>query len=70
MLSKYLNGNNQPPKKDLFKEALSNCVTMEDFLNTCLKFYDCKNAKLNLISKAALINNIDKVILLSGAKLK
>ena len=38
MLSKFLKQNNQPKKEDLFKEALSNCKTMEDFLNTCLEF--------------------------------
>ena len=70
MLSKYLNNTGQPDKKQLFKEKLSNSKTMAEFLNICGEFYDLENAKLNLISKAALINNIDKIIILSGAKLK
>lgn len=53
-----------------FKEALKKADNMEEFLKICSDYYDMKNAKLGVISKGMLINNIDLVIKLSGAKPK
>ena len=53
-----------------FNEELKDTETMAQFLKVCADYYDLENAKLGPISKLALINNIDKIIVLSGAKLK
>lgn len=55
---------------DRLKMALNNASNMEEFLNICSSHYDFKNAKLGPIVKATLINNIGKVITMSGAKPK
>ena len=73
MFSKFsINQNpttDQQKKRD-FAEELKDCNTMAEFLKVCADFYDLDNAKLGPISKLALVNNIDKIIVLSGAKLK
>lgn len=55
---------------EALKKELQSAQTMQDFLDICSKHYDFKNAKLGVISKAALIANIHTVIKLSGAKAK
>ena len=53
-----------------FKEELKTATTLDEFLIICGKHYDLKNARLGTIAKAQLINNIDKIIALAGAKPK
>lgn len=60
----------QKEKEKQFKKDLETCENVQDFFNVCGRFYDLKNAKLGTISKAALIGNIDKIIIATNAKLK
>ena len=71
MFSQFLNGQKLDNQKIRdFNAELKECETMAEFLEVCAEYYDLENAKLGAISKLALINNIDKIIVLSGAKLK
>lgn len=51
-----------------FKTELKTAKNLKEFLDICQKHYDCENAKLGDISRGLLIANIDKVIMISGAK--
>ena len=54
-----------------FKEDLkNNANNLEDFFNICQKHFDCKNAKLGVITKNIMIINIDKIITLTKVKPK
>jgi len=55
---------------DELKKHLQHAQTMEQFLLICAQHYDFTNAKLGAISRGVLIQHIDKVIQLSGAKPK
>jgi len=57
-------------KKERFKAELKNVKNLEEFFAVCGKYYDLKGTELGLISKGILMNNIDKIIISTGAKLK
>ena len=54
-------------KKNLVSD-LANVQTLDGFFDTCRKHFNTEETFLGTISKNALINNIDKIIDLTGAK--
>jgi len=53
-----------------FKTELSNAKTVKEFFDVCNKYYHTDQAKLGILSKAALMANIDTLIKTTNAKPK
>jgi len=56
--------------KDQFLKAIDSCNTLEDFFKVCDQFYDIQNAKFNSLSRFAIKANVDKILGVTGAKLR
>lgn len=69
MFDKIFNSLAKEKEKN-FKKELAEVENLQQFFFICGKYYDLENTKLGTISKTALVSNIDKIILMTNAKLK
>jgi len=57
-------------KETQFNQALQNCNTVAEMLETINKYYSTENCKPGAIVKSTLINGLKTAIRLTGAKLR